>query len=171
MDSREAANSSVLASRGMNPLRPVAIRIGRVSWLPRYLRHIVALDKAVHRVSRGRFGLLALAGLPQLMLTVPGRRSGIPRTTPLLCVPHEGALLVAGSNWGAPNLPAWVHNLRAHPEALVHHRGRDLDVRAREVSGAERDALWQVMLRTWPNYAAYAERTSRVIPVFELTPR
>ena len=108
MDSREAANSSVLASRGMNPLRPVAIRIGRVSWLPRYLRHIVALDKAVHRVSRGRFGLLALAGLPQLMLTVPGRRSGIPRTTPLLCVPHEGALLVAGSNWGAPNLPAWV---------------------------------------------------------------
>lgn len=155
----------------MNPLRPVAIRIGRISWLPRYLRQIVAVDKAVHRVTGGRFGLLDLAGLPHLMLTVPGRRTGIARTTPLLCVPHEGAFLVAGSNWGAPTLPAWVHNLRAHPEALVHHRGRDVEVVAREVGGPERDDLWQVMLRTWPNYASYARRTSRVIPVFELTPR
>ena len=155
----------------MNFLTPVAIRVGRLSWLPKYLRYIVGLDKAIHRVTRGRFGLLAIAGLPQLMLTVRGRRSGALRTTPLLCVPHEGAFLVAGSNWGAPTLPAWVLNLRADHDARISHRGRDIPVHAREVAGEERDRLWRVMVRTWPNYDKYAERTDRVIPVFELTPR
>lgn len=155
----------------MNPLTPLAIRIGRLSRLPRYLPQIVAVDKALHRVTRGRVGLLTIAGLPQLFLTVRGRRSGVPRTTPLLCVPHEGAFLVAGSNWGAPRLPVWVLNLRAHPDAEVDHRGRRVPVHAREVTGEERSRLWQVMVRTWPNYEKYAERTDRVIPVFELTPR
>jgi deazaflavin-dependent oxidoreductase (nitroreductase family) len=155
----------------MNVLTPVAIRVGRLSWLPKYLKYIVALDLTVHRISRGRFGLLAIAGLPQLMLTVRGRKSGTPRTTPLLCVPHEGSFLIAGSNWGAPKLPVWVLNLRANPDAEISHRGRDIRVRAREVSGEERERLWQVMVRTWPNYEKYAERTDRVIPVFELTPR
>jgi deazaflavin-dependent oxidoreductase (nitroreductase family) len=156
--------------RAMNLLTPVAIRVGRLSWLPRYLEQIVAVDKAIHRVTRGRFGLLAIAGLPQLYLTVRGRRSGVPRTTPLLCVPHEGAFLIAGSNWGAPRLPAWVLNLRASPDATISHRGRDLAVHAREVTGEERERLWPVMVRTWPNYDKYAERTDRVIPVFALTP-
>ncbi|HET7533799.1 MAG TPA: nitroreductase family deazaflavin-dependent oxidoreductase [Nocardioidaceae bacterium] len=155
----------------MNILTPVAIRVGRLSWLPRYLKQIVALDKAIHRVSRGRFGLLAIAGLPQVMLTVRGRKSGIPRSTPLLCTPYDGSFLVAGSNWGAPKLPVWVLNLRADPDAEVLHKGRSLPVHAREVTGEERDRLWQVMVRTWPNYERYAERTDRVIPVFVLAPR
>ena len=155
----------------MNILTPVAIRVGRLSWLPRYLKYIVATDKAIHRATRGRFGLLAVAGLPQLMLSVRGRKSGVPRTTPLLCVPHDGSFLVAGSNWGAPTLPVWVLNLRANPDAEINHRGRDIPVHAREVSGEERDYLWQVMVGTWPNYEKYAERTDRVIPVFVLTPR
>lgn len=154
----------------MNLLTPVAVRVGRLGWLPRYLRYIVAADKALHRATRGRFGLLAIAGLPQLFLTVRGRKSGIPRTTPLLCVPHEGRFLVAGSNWGAPQLPVWVLNLRANPDATVSHRGRDLPVRAREVTGEERARLWELMVRTWPNFERYAEHTDRVIPVFELTP-
>lgn len=155
----------------MNLLTPLAIRIGRLSWLPRYLPQIVAVDKTIHRLSGGRIGLLTIAGLPQLYLTVRGRRSGVPRTTPLLCVSHHGSLLVAGSNWGAPKLPAWVFNLRANPDAEVDHRGRRVEVHAREVTGEERDRLWQVMVRTWPNYEKYAERTDRLIPVFELTPR
>lgn len=155
----------------MNLLTPLAIRIGRLSWLPRYLPQIVAVDKTLHRLSGGRIGLLTIAGLPQLYLTVLGRRSGVPRTAPLLCVPHQGSLLVAGSNWGAPKLPAWVFNLRANPDAEVDHRGRRIQVHAREVTGEERDRLWQVMVRTWPNFEKYAERTDRLIPVFELTPR
>ena len=155
----------------MNVLTPVAVRLGRQSWLPRFLPQIVALDKAIHRLTGGRFGLLAVAGLPQLMLTVRGRKSGTARTTPLLCVPHEGSFLVAGSNWGAPTLPAWVLNLRADPEPRISHRGREMSVTVREVTGDERDRLWRVMNRTWPNYDKYAERTDRTIPVFELTPR
>lgn len=155
----------------MNALTPLAIRVGRLSWLPRYLRYIVATDKAIHRLTRDRFGLLAIAGLPQLMLTVRGRKSGEPRTTPLLCVPYDGRFLVAGSGWGAPSLPAWVLNLRAQPDAEISHEGRHILVTAREVSGEERYRLWKVMQGTWPNYAVYAERTDRVIPVFVLEPR
>ena len=155
----------------MNFLTPVAVRVGRISWLPKYLKYIVGLDLAIHRLTRGRFGLLAFAGLPQVVLTVRGRKSGAPRTTPLLCVPHDGSFLVAGSNWGAPKLPVWVLNLRANPDAEVLHKGRHIDVHAREVTGEERERLWQVMVRTWPNYDKYAERTDRLIPVFELRPR
>jgi deazaflavin-dependent oxidoreductase (nitroreductase family) len=155
----------------MNILTPVAVRVGRLGWLPKYLRYIVATDKAIHRVTRDRFGLLAIAGLPQLMLTVRGRKSGVPRTTPLLCVPHEGSFLIAGSNWGDAKLPVWVLNLRADPDAQIRHRGREVPVHAREVTGEERERLWRVMNRTWPNYDKYAERTDRVIPVFVLTPR
>lgn len=155
----------------MNILTPVAIRLGRQPWLPRYVRHVVAVDKTIHRTTRGRYGLLDLIGLPQLMLTVTGRKSGVPRTTPLLCAPHDGGFVVAGSNWGGPKPPAWALNLRANPAAEVVHEGRTIPVDAREVTGEERERLWQELLRLWPNYAVYAERTDRLIPVFMLTPR
>jgi deazaflavin-dependent oxidoreductase (nitroreductase family) len=154
----------------MNFLTPVAIRLGRQTWLPRFLPQIVWLDRLIHRVFRGRVTLLTLAGLPELYLTVPGRKSGIPRTTPLLYVPHDGRYLIAGSNWGAPKLPVWVLNLRAAGQAEVEVKGRRRRVSVRQVEGAERDQLWRVMVSTWPNYDHYAARTDRVIPVFELTP-
>jgi deazaflavin-dependent oxidoreductase (nitroreductase family) len=102
---------------------------------------------------------------------VAGRRSGIPRTIPLLCVPHDGDWLVAGSNWGQEKPPLWVGNLLADDEATVEFSGRKTVVVPRVVEGAERDRLWQIMLGTWPNYAKYAERTDREIKVFRLTPR
>ena len=154
----------------VNPLTRVAIVIGRQRWLPRFLPQIVWLDRAIHRLSRGRVTLLTLARLPQLYLTVRGRKSGEPRTTPLLYVPHRGAYLVAGSNWGAPELPVWVLNLRDARTAEVDVRGGRTEVTPRQVEGGERTELWQVMIRTWPNYAKYAERTDREIPVFVLTP-
>jgi deazaflavin-dependent oxidoreductase (nitroreductase family) len=154
----------------VHPLTPLAVRVGRSSWLPRFLPQIEALDRALQRASRGRLGLLDLAGLPWLSLTVVGRRTGQLRTTPLLCVPHEGAYLVAGSYWGNPRRPVWALNLLANPDATVATRGRSQAVRARLAEGAERDRLWQVMLRTWPNYAEYARRTDRDIPVFVLEP-
>ena len=154
----------------MNPMRRLAILLGRQPWLPRFTRQIVALDHLLRRLTRGRVTLLTFAGLPELFLTVPGRRTGIPRTTPLLCVPHEGGWLVAGSNWGAPQPPAWVGNLRAASQATVEFRGRETVTTARPVEGEERARVWQVMLATWPNYAKYAERTDREIPVFFLAP-
>ena len=154
----------------MNPVRWLAIRIGRQPWLHRYAKQIVGLDVLIQRLTRGRFNLLTMAGLPEVTLTVRGRKSGVERSTPLLCVPHGDGWLVAGSNWGGPKTPAWVHNISAPPTrpgccsaayATPSRRARS--------DGDERAELWQVMLRTWPNYAKYAERTDREIPVFLLT--
>ena len=155
----------------MNPLRPVALTLGAQPWLPKFGKVIVGLDRGIQKASRGRVTLLMAAGLPELMLSVRGRKTGLVRTTPLLCVPCEGAWLVAGSNWGGPTPPAWVGNLRAAGEASINWHGRDIAVAAREVSGDERAALWAAMLEVWPNYAKYAERTEREIPVFRLDPR
>jgi deazaflavin-dependent oxidoreductase (nitroreductase family) len=157
--------------RRVNPLTALAVRIGRLPWLPRYARYIVGLDRGLQRLTRGRVSVVEIAGLRELVLTTTGRRSGRPRETPLLYVPHGEDYLVAGSNWGGDRLPAWVHNLRAQPEVTVTVRGRRQPVRAREVTGAEREGLWRHMLRTWPNFATYAERTDREIPVFVLSRR
>jgi deazaflavin-dependent oxidoreductase (nitroreductase family) len=154
----------------MGMLTPLAIRIGSLAWLPRLLPQITWLDRLIHRLTRGHWSILRLAGLPDLMLTVPGRRSGIARSTPLLCVPYGEGQLVAGSNFGGPRPPVWVANVRAAGTVTVSSRGRTHVAEARELSGSERDTAWQHMLRTWPNYAKYADRTDRVIPVFWLTP-
>lgn len=154
----------------MNPLRPIAIWLGGRPWLLRFAPWIVRLDKLLRSLSRGHFTLLTLTGLPELFLTVAGRKSGLPRTTPLLCVPHQGGWLVAGSNWGQPKPPAWVGNLLAADTAVVEFRGRDTDVVPHLAEGAEREQLWELMLRTWPNYAKYAQRTDREIKVFHLRP-
>lgn len=155
----------------MNPIRLLAIWLGGQAWLPRFGPCVVRLDKLLRRLSRGRFALPTLTGLPELFLSVAGRRSGIARTTPLLCVPHDGYWLVAGSNWGQEKPPLWVGNLLAADEATVEFKGRETVVVPHVVEGAERDRLWQVMQDTWPNYAKYAERTEREITVFRLTPR
>jgi F420H(2)-dependent quinone reductase len=128
----------------MGLLTPLAIRIGALSWLPKLLPRVVWTDKLLQRLTRGRITILDLAGLPNLMLTVVGRGSGIPRSTPLLCVPYGESFLVAGSYFGGPRQPV-------------------------SVTGEARDVAWQHMLKTWPNFAKYEERTSREIKVFELT--
>ncbi|MEU5842120.1 nitroreductase family deazaflavin-dependent oxidoreductase [Rhodococcus sp. NPDC047139] len=154
----------------MNLLRPVAVRIGALPWLPRYSRPIIAVDKAIQLVTRGKLTLLALARLPSLVLTVKGRKTGEPRSTPLLCVPHDGGWLVVGSNWGHPKPPSWAVNLRSADRAEVLYDGSAHTVSVRVVEGEERERMWQVLLRTWPNYALYAQRTDRELPVFVLTP-
>src|SRR5690606_22245528 len=125
----------------MNPLRPVAVRIGALPWLPQYSRQIIAVDKTIQRVTRGKVTLLTIAGLPSLLLTVRGRKSGEQRSTPLLCVPHDGGWLVVGSNWGHPKAPAWALNLRAADEADVRYEGRDHRVSVRVAHGEERERL------------------------------
>lgn len=152
------------------PLRGVAIRLGGVSWLPRLLPLITRVDRHVQRLSRGRLSIVGLAGLPGVLLTVPGRRSGIPRSTPLLCTPWRDGVLVAGSNFGDPRPPAWVLNVRAAKSITMTYRGRVRRGTATELYGAEREIAWAEMARLWPNYDAYAARAGRSIPVFWLRP-
>jgi deazaflavin-dependent oxidoreductase (nitroreductase family) len=153
----------------MGIFTPLAVRIGGIAWLPKLLPQIVWLDTGLQRITRGRFGLLDIAGLPSLLLTVRGRRSGIDRSTPLLCVPYGEAFLIAGSYFGNPKEPLWVGNLEAAMAGTLRHKGRTTPFTARRIEGAERAQVWQHMLRTWPNFAKYEQRTNRQIKVFELT--
>jgi deazaflavin-dependent oxidoreductase (nitroreductase family) len=154
----------------MGMLTPLAIKIGALAWMPKLLPQITWLDKLIQRITRGHWSILRIAGLPNLMLTVVGRKTGIERSTPLLCVPYRGGQLIAGSNFGGAKPPVWVVNVRAADTVTVSIGGRRHAAVAHELSGDERAAAWAHMLRTWPNYARYAERTDRVIPVFWLTP-
>lgn len=154
----------------MGLLTPLAARIGAISWIPRLLPQITRLDRGLHRFSRGHVGILDIAGLPNIMLTVSGRISGEPRSTPLLCVRDGAHLLIAGSSFGAPSTPQWAHNLRQAPTALVEKSGRRVEVEAEELTFRERDRAWALMCLVWPNFALYERRTDRLIPVFRLTP-
>jgi len=152
----------------MGLFTPVAIRIGGISWMPKLLPQIVWVDKNLQKITRGRWSVLDIAGLPSISLTVPGRKTGIPRTTPLLCVPYQDGWLIAGSYFGGPKTPLWVANLRATERARIRFAREEIDVAWRELEGDDRAEAWQAMLKVWPNYAKYEERTERVIPVFLL---
>ncbi len=153
----------------MGLLTPLAVRIGAISWMPRLLPQITAIDKAIQRITRGRLTILDIAGLPNLMLTVIGRKSGIERTTPLLCVPDGEEILIAGSYFGGPKEPIWVKNVEAAAEVKVRFKRREMTMAARRLEGDERTAAWAHMVKTWPNFTMYEKRTDRQIKVFRLT--
>ena len=154
----------------MGLLTPVAIRLGGFTWLPRFLPQITWVDRTLSRLTRGRVTLVRIAGLPSLELTVVGRKTGVPRTTPVLCVPYRDGFLVAGSNFGGSKMPVWVFNVRSAETVKVTVNAKEMTAVPHEVSDEERPELWEHMLKTWPNYAKYAERADRVIPVFLLSP-
>ncbi|MGW3119733.1 nitroreductase family deazaflavin-dependent oxidoreductase [Streptomyces sp. NPDC001107] len=133
--------------------------------------HVVPrLDKAVHRLTRGKY-LLSAQMLPGVILTTTGARSGLPRRTPLACMPEEGGWLLIGSNFGRTDHPAWTHNLLAHPDAEVSWKGQDIPVTARLLEGEERAAAWKTLLAFWPPYATYQARVEREIRVFRVVRR
>ncbi|MEU6283316.1 nitroreductase family deazaflavin-dependent oxidoreductase [Streptomyces sp. NPDC047028] len=135
--------------------------------------HVVpALDRAVHRLTRGRV-LLSARMLPGVILTSTGARSGQSRRTPLACMPEDGdgGWLLVGSNFGRTGHPAWTHNLLAHPDASISWKGAEIPVTARRLTGEERAAAWRALLAFWPPYATYQARVEREIRVFRLTRR
>jgi deazaflavin-dependent oxidoreductase (nitroreductase family) len=154
----------------MGLLTPVAVRAGAISWMPNLLPQIVWVDTKLQHASGGRVTLLDIAGLPNLMLTVPGRKTGLPRSTPLLCVPYGDTFLIAGSYFGGPKEPIWVANLEASNAGQLRYKGTSAEFTSRLVEGPERADLWAHMIKTWPNFARYEQRTSRTIKIFQLTP-
>ncbi|WP_406832545.1 nitroreductase family deazaflavin-dependent oxidoreductase [Pedococcus sp. KACC 23699] len=126
---------------------------------------------AIYKVTGGRLGGKASGGVPVLLLTVTGRRTGQPRTTPVGYFEHEGGYLVVGSAGGMPQDPQWFRNLRATSRAEVQVGRQVSAVTVREVTGAERDAAWKdVVVARCPPFAKYEVKTSRTIPLALLTP-
>ena len=147
-------------------------RAGRAEWFARLARPLVPLDRALGRLTRGRFVAFGLPGLPSLLITTTGRRSGEPRSNPLLYAPDGEAFVVMGSNWGQQHHPAWTANLLANPEATVTVDGQQIPVRARLVSGSERARLRELLLGVWPGYAGYERRSGgRDLRLFRLERR
>jgi deazaflavin-dependent oxidoreductase (nitroreductase family) len=109
-------------------------------------------------------------GVPILLLTTTGRRSGQPRTNALIFGRDGDDYLVVASMGGAPTHPNWYRNLQARPEAEIQVRAEHLTVAARTAGDEEKPRLWKIMTAAWPNYDAYQTRTDRVIPLVVLTP-
>ena len=103
-----------------------------------------------------------------LLLHTTGAKSGQPRVSPLAYFRVDGKLIIIGSFAGAPVSPAWVHNLRANPQARVEIGTDTFDVAAHELPADERAALFDKVTAVAPGFAEYQAKTTRVIPLFEL---
>jgi deazaflavin-dependent oxidoreductase (nitroreductase family) len=132
---------------------------GPGSWFfARVLHHV---DRPVCRLTRGRATVGSLvSGLPVVMLTTTGARTGKPRTVPLLGLPTADGLAVIGSNWGRPGPPAWDRNLRADPTASVAIGRHRRAVRGVEAEGERRERIWRAGLEIYPGFAQYAARAA-----------
>jgi deazaflavin-dependent oxidoreductase (nitroreductase family) len=105
-------------------------------------------------------------GLPVVLFTTRGKKSGKIRKIALMRVEHDGAYAMVASQGGAPKHPNWYFNLKADPDALMVQDGADLfDATARELEGEERETWWNRAVAAYPNYAVYQTRTDRLIPV------
>jgi deazaflavin-dependent oxidoreductase (nitroreductase family) len=142
-------------------------------WLTRLLAPLVhAVDARLLPWTGERWCLTTpLTGLPVRRVTTIGARSGRRRTHPLTSL-HEGTrFALIGSNFGRRRSPAWVHNLRANPEAQIHSADGVQRCSARPASAEEYDRVWRRAVALYPGYAAYARRAApRQVPIYVLTP-
>lgn len=109
-------------------------------------------------------------GVPTLLLTVTGRRTGQKRTSALIFGRDGDDYLVVASMGGAPTHPLWYLNLQANPEAAIQVKADTHSVVARTASAEEKARLWKIVTDVWPNYDVYQSRTDRDIPVVVLSP-
>ena len=133
------------------------------------MRTASALNTWIYQVSGGRWLGRFPSGAPVCLLTTHGRKSGQPRTVPLLYLADGDDLVVVASQGGAPQHPGWYLNLRADPHAEAQIARRRFPVTASTVSADEKAALWPRLVAIYPPYEAYQRRTTRQIPVLRLS--
>ena len=125
----------------------------------------------VYRTSGGKVGGTFLRGAPVMLLTTTGRKSGKPRTAPLIYLEDGDDIVVVASRAGTNRDPAWYRNLEANPDVEVEIGTGRRAMRARCVSDEERAELWPRLTQMYRDYDDYQARTSRNIPVVVLSPR
>jgi deazaflavin-dependent oxidoreductase (nitroreductase family) len=111
-----------------------------------------------------------MRGMPVILLTTLGAKSGKIRKTPLMRVEHEGQYAVVASLGGAPKHPVWYYNIAKNPRVELQDGSVTRDYDSREVFGDEKAVWWERAVAAWPDYADYQTKTDRQIPVFVLTP-
>jgi len=152
----------------MTPVEQIATFLTRKGWNPRVIRVGSRLHKFLFR--RLGLGRSRLIGQDSLILTTRGRKTGRKTSTPLFYAEDSGRLYVAGSFAGSGTPPNWYLNLVANPEVTVETRRSRGLYRARTVDAEEAAHLWPKLDAIYPTFAKYRQRTSRVIPVVELSP-
>lgn len=126
---------------------------------------------ALYQRTNGRVGGKAKGGIPVLLLTVNGRKTGTPHTTPVGYFEHDDSYLVVGPAGGMKHHPQWIHNLEATDTAQVRIGARSFTAEVRAVTGDERDALFRdVVLARYPYFANYEEKSGRTLKLALLTP-
>jgi len=111
-------------------------------------------------------------GLPVIIVTTRGNKTGKVRKHALMRVEHDGEYALVASMGGAPKNPVWYYNLKADPDAVIIQDGSDrFDAHVRELSGDERATWWERAVAAYPDYAVYQQNTERIIPVFVATRR
>jgi deazaflavin-dependent oxidoreductase (nitroreductase family) len=121
-----------------------------------------------YRETGGKVGHVWKEGSTVLLLTTTGRRTGEPRTIPLIYAQDGDRYVIVASKGGAPKHPGWYRNLAKNPEVELQVLDDVFPARARTAEGEERERLWAKANEVWPHYAEYAERTDREIPVIVL---
>ena len=148
------------------PFTQTEERIGSV-----VVKWMSAANTAIFRASGGRFGAKFLRGAPVFLLVTKGRKSGQPRTAPLLYLREGDDYVIVASKGGMSHHPLWFKNLEANPDATIEIGNQTIKVRARQASDEEKARLWPKLVAMYPDYADYQARTDRNIPVVLLTPR
>lgn len=126
------------------------------------------IDRPLLWLSRGHVSLAF--GIPTLMLTTTGAKSGRERSVPLLYIQHGDDVVVIGTRWGSTKHPGWHHNLRANARARVRVKGEWRDVTARLATPEEREQIWPQAVRIYPGYDKYLPRVGgREVPIYILS--
>ena len=135
-------------------------------------RQWVAEQVELYEGSGGTAGLtLRDTGLPVIIVTHHGRKTGAVRKTPLMRVADGDTYILVASQGGAPKHPVWYHNLKADPNIEIRDETKVQTMRVREVTDpAERERVWKIAVKAYPPYQEYQEKTKRVIPVFVAEP-
>lgn len=130
---------------------------------------LTPVERRALRHTSGRHSLSGALGVPLLLLWTRGARTDRWRSVPVVYTRHGDSYLVLGSNGGHPDHPQWTANLLRDPRASITVGGNTIPVRARQVTGAERAALWPSALETWPPYRTYTRRSGRELRMFRLS--
>jgi F420H(2)-dependent quinone reductase len=125
--------------------------------------------EAYERSGGAEANTLRDTGLPIVVVTTRGNKSGKVRKTPLMRVEHDGEYALVASKGGAPQHPVWYYNLVADPDVQIQDGPEPAEYAVREVSGEERQLWWDRAVEAYPPYAEYQEKTERQIPVFVAT--
>jgi F420H(2)-dependent quinone reductase len=112
-----------------------------------------------------------MMGMPVIVLTTKGAKTGKLRKTPLMRVEHDGQYAVVASLGGAPKHPVWYYNVKSNPEVELQDGANKQDMVAREITGEEKATWWDRAVAAYPPYADYQQKTDRQIPVFVLSPK